>query len=353
LVDGIKQYDTQHAFTYGNGRRSLGTDNWSGNNWINLNNIVTGGLEYTFAKSAYDINPHLPFFLMEAYYENSVMQTQQMLRAQMYWTVLSGGVGGFFGNCPLILFDAPQSNLWSCDVNGLAWQNQLDTQGAANMVNFSRLFNSRNWSSLQPAQGVLISGLGLGTYGQPDYATAALASDSSSIIAYFPTSSTVTVDTSLLGEAVSGWWYNPSNGNSCALEAAQSTQPSFTPPYDGDWVLIVDQNSSAAPGPISCASPPPPDTTAPTVSIAVTPAGPTVIRRSTATITATATDTVGVTKVTFYVNNSLQCTDTTGPDYSCAWQVPNQPGKTYVIQAYAYDAAGNSGVSNIVSVKSN
>lgn len=88
------------------------------------------------------------------------------------------------------------------------------------------------------------------------------------------------------------------------------------------------------------------DTIAPTVSITNPASGANVARRSTVTITATASDNVGVTRVEFLVNGALQCTDTTAP-YSCNWTVPNPKNVTYQLLARAFDQAGNVGTSSI------
>jgi len=88
------------------------------------------------------------------------------------------------------------------------------------------------------------------------------------------------------------------------------------------------------------------DTTAPTVSITSPANNADVARRSTVTITATASDNVGVTRVEFTVNGALQCTDTTAP-YSCNWSVPNTRNQTYQLQARAFDQAGNLGASTV------
>ena len=90
----------------------------------------------------------------------------------------------------------------------------------------------------------------------------------------------------------------------------------------------------------------PEDTTPPSVTITNPAAGATVARKSTLTLAATATDNVGVTRVEFYVNGSLLCADTSAA-YTCSWKVPSQPGKTYQIQARAYDAAGNSSTATV------
>jgi hypothetical protein len=88
------------------------------------------------------------------------------------------------------------------------------------------------------------------------------------------------------------------------------------------------------------------DTTPPTVTL-VLPSSP-IARRSPVTLSATASDNVGVVKVEFYVNGSLQCSDTASP-YTCSWRVP-AANKSYVLQAKAYDAAGNVGTSPRITV---
>ena len=95
----------------------------------------------------------------------------------------------------------------------------------------------------------------------------------------------------------------------------------------------------------------PNDQIAPTVSMTNPTNGAIVGTRSTITLSATATDNVGVTRVEFRVNNKLNCSDTT-PSYTCIWKVPAPKNKSYTIQARAYDAAGNTSNSTI-SVKSN
>ena len=84
----------------------------------------------------------------------------------------------------------------------------------------------------------------------------------------------------------------------------------------------------------------------PTVSITNPANGANVARRSTVTITATASDNVGVTRVEFLVNGALRCTDTTAP-YSCNWSVPNVKNQTHQLQARAFDQAGNVGTASV------
>jgi len=74
----------------------------------------------------------------------------------------------------------------------------------------------------------------------------------------------------------------------------------------------------------------------------------TLVRKSGVTLSATATDNVGVVRVEFYVNRSLICSDTTSP-HTCAWRIP-AGNKSYALEAWGYDAAGNVGKSPRITV---
>ena len=79
-------------------------------------------------------------------------------------------------------------------------------------------------------------------------------------------------------------------------------------------------NSTASAAISASVSNVPPDTTPPSVSISAPSAGSTVA--GTKTVTASATDNVGVAKVDFYVDDVLTATDTSSP-YSFAWTPPS------------------------------
>lgn len=95
------------------------------------------------------------------------------------------------------------------------------------------------------------------------------------------------------------------------------------------------------------------DTTAPTISL--TTSATSVSSATSITLTANATDTVGVTKVEFYDGTTLIGTDTSSPysqSVSFAQTTTAQTGtKTYI--AKAFDAAGNSATSSGLSVALN
>jgi hypothetical protein len=92
---------------------------------------------------------------------------------------------------------------------------------------------------------------------------------------------------------------------------------------------------------------PPPDTTVPTASITAPAAGSTV--SATATVNATASDNVGVTKVELYVDGALKGTDTSSP-YSFAWDTAGVTNGGHTLSVKAYDVAGTVGTSAGVAV---
>src|SRR5206468_7946989 len=94
----------------------------------------------------------------------------------------------------------------------------------------------------------------------------------------------------------------------------------------------------------------PPDTAPPATSITSPANGATV--SGTTAVTASASDNVGVTKVEFYLDGALQATDTTSP-YSWSWNTTTATNAAHTLTSTAYDAAGNSGTSAVVSVTVN
>ena len=92
------------------------------------------------------------------------------------------------------------------------------------------------------------------------------------------------------------------------------------------------------------------DTTAPTTSITAPTSGATV--SGTVSVTASASDNVGVTQVEFYLDGALRTTDTASP-YSWSWDTTAFANSSHSLVTKAYDAAGNVGTSSTVTVTVN
>jgi uncharacterized membrane protein len=91
----------------------------------------------------------------------------------------------------------------------------------------------------------------------------------------------------------------------------------------------------------------PPDTTPPTTSI-TSPANNATVS-GTVTVTASASDNVGVVKVEFYIDSVLKSTVTTSP-YTFSWNTTTVANGSHTIFSKAYDAANNVGTSATVTV---
>lgn len=93
---------------------------------------------------------------------------------------------------------------------------------------------------------------------------------------------------------------------------------------------------------------PPPDTTAPSVSITALTSGATV--SGTTTITASASDNVGVASVQFKLDGSnLGSADTASP-YTANWDTTGVGNGTHSLTAVATDTSGNTTTSSPISV---
>jgi Big-like domain-containing protein len=92
---------------------------------------------------------------------------------------------------------------------------------------------------------------------------------------------------------------------------------------------------------------PPPDNTPPTVSITSPASGATV--SGTITVTATASDNVGVAGVRLFLDGVPGADDTTAP-YSFSWDTATAGNGSHTLTAVARDAAGNQTTSGPVTV---
>ena len=91
-----------------------------------------------------------------------------------------------------------------------------------------------------------------------------------------------------------------------------------------------------------------PDTTLPTVSMTAPAAGATVT--GTTTVSANASDNVGVAGVQFLLDGAALGAEDVSAPYSIAWDSASTPNGAHVLSARARDAAGNQATSAGVSV---
>lgn len=147
-------------------------------------------------------------------------------------------------------------------------------------------------------------------------------------------------------------WVNYQDGTASSAVSVTLTAGTHTLSYTGkepnvelDKVMLLT-DTSCVPTTFgdNCATT---DTTSPTVALTAPASGATV--SGVTTLTATAADASGVTKVEFYVDGNLVSTDTSAA-YSFAWNTTTVSNATHTLLAKAYDPSGNVGSSSAVTV---
>jgi hypothetical protein len=235
---GIKEYDQRHAFSAHCDPEHSAVDDFSGGRWLDFNTTYTYEIVHAKLLQDYKRTPAMPFILIESSYEGEHNASDVQIRRQAYWAVLCGGFGHVLGNRPIWLFDP-------------GWQKAMDLPGSVSMQFWGELFHSRSWYDLIPDQKHEVVTSGLGEFRGLDYLAAARTSDGSTVIAYMPTSRTIHVDMSKVsGNQVKAWWFDPRNGRAAAAGMFPSSGThEFTPPGEGDWVLVLDDAAKQLPAP--------------------------------------------------------------------------------------------------------
>ena len=201
---------------------------------------------YAEVLNEYNAPNFVPTFMEEANYEfedNTGMDygDPETLRRQEYWTMLSGATGQLYGN----------HYTWTF-ISG--WQQNLNTPGVKQLKYMKKLFAPRQWWSLVPDQThtVVIAGYGTfadsGSIHDNDYVTTARVPDGSLVMAFCPTTTTITVDMTQMKGQTTARWFDPSNNTFTTIQGSpfgNTGTHDFTAPGkngDGnlDWVLVLE-----------------------------------------------------------------------------------------------------------------
>ncbi|MBI5771355.1 MAG: DUF4038 domain-containing protein [Verrucomicrobia bacterium] len=269
MLLGIKEHAPSHLWTAHWERPSTARDQPAFAPYMTIDNIYSGGRTYIQALRAYNRPIPAPVFLNEAHYEGYGLtayskpedEAPQMMRAQAYWTLLSGATGHHFGSHFVLPFG------WTgmpAKYRTRSWREGMESQGSREMVFVKRLFESRAWHELVPDQDHSVVTKGCGTFGKDDrvpggdYVTAARTSDGKLVMAYVPSTGTgtrtITVDMARLSNPARARWYNPTNGAFTPIPGspfANRGEREFTTPGDngtgtGDWTLVIETAASTA-----------------------------------------------------------------------------------------------------------
>lgn len=190
-----------------------------------------------------------PVFMGEANYEGADNlggganpAAPRVLRAQNYWTLLAGGLGGqIWGNKILHHFSS-------------GWQTNLNTTGANDAARWAAFFRSVAFQKLVPdVNNTFVTG-GFGTYDGSassitptpgTYATAASTPDGKLGICYTPVNQGLVVALATMSGSGTARWFDPTNGTYTSAGSFTNTGThTYTPSAtnsagDTDWVLVL------------------------------------------------------------------------------------------------------------------
>jgi len=235
IANGIRSVEPKwpHTFHGARGTSALGFLGTS-EPWLAVNNIYTQ-VDDVVSEAFTEYNRStMPFFLIEAIYENESGAGAHTVRQQAYQALLSGAAGQMMGNNPVWRFAS-------------GWGAALNSGGSRSMTHLRALLEARQWHLLVPDQSgtVLTAGTGTGA----SRAATTRASDGTFVLSYTPSVRDLSIDMArLAGPNVRARWYDPTNGAFTAITAspfAASGSRTFTPPSanaagDGDWVLVLE-----------------------------------------------------------------------------------------------------------------
>ncbi len=241
IAEGIRS-EAPHALHTAHCARDVPPlDVWRGEAWLGVNTFYTYGSVLDAAQREYARGDRMPFFLIEAIYENEHLSSEQFLRMQAYHALLSGAAGQIFGNNPVWHFGS--GGLYPSPVS---WKEALNGRGSQSMSHLASLFRSLPWWRLEPDRAGLF--LKQERQGEGDRPSSAVTDDGAYALVYVPDLRTIAVDLSrLAGSGRTARWFDPAGGTfSEPLDIPRSGGPARFKPAGRnssgttDWVLVVE-----------------------------------------------------------------------------------------------------------------
>jgi hypothetical protein len=245
--------------------------------WLSLNMLQSGHFmdshaygypeNYDLVSADYSRSPTKPVVDGEPLYEDTpdaVWKVKHVngprasafdMRRKAYWAVFAGAFGHTYGHNDVYPFFTPRSPGEVLSLKSQPsgpgqrgdWRAALQSPGARQMRYVRDLMESRPFLSRIPDQSLIAGDPGTGL----EHIVATRDSNGSYAMAYLPTPRRITINlTKLNGEELRAWWFDPRTGKAKRGECfKRSAQRAFSPPRDGDWVLVIDAGCrTSAPG---------------------------------------------------------------------------------------------------------
>ena len=191
--------------------------------------------------------PRRPFINLEPPYEYHVAYQSKTrisphtVRRAVYWTLLNAPVAGVtYGGHGIWGWDdgtRPPTDHPNSGIP-LPWKEALVMPGAEQMAHVAALFTSVDFWRLRPAPEALAEQPGAQTPARFVMAAASEARDL--LVAYTPEAQPLTFAPAAAPASAKTEWWNPRTGQRTSASGERSgTAVRFTPPGDGDWVLVA------------------------------------------------------------------------------------------------------------------
>ncbi len=173
-----------------------------------------------------------------AYFEEGYF-TDYDVRVHAYWNLLSGACGYTYGNNAVWqMFEKGGYIAIPCLTD---WKGALDRPGANDIQHIRTLFTEYDFSMLIPDQSIIY---GINPNNE-QHIRAAVAQDSSFLIAYLSVGQEVSINMVKVKQPTQAIWFNPRNGEQLMADIIETDDIHvFTPPSQGkenDWVLILEE----------------------------------------------------------------------------------------------------------------
>jgi len=257
LAGGLRQGDDgQHLITYHPRGPGQSSDLWHNAEWLdfNMSQSSHGARDHDnglFAEHDYGLIPPKPTLDGEpryemipvGFYNSDTVQVRRFddadVRQAAYWSLLAGACGHTYGHNSVWQMWEPKRRpvIGAC----VPWQTALDHPGAFQMGYMRRLFESRPFHKLAPAQAVILDGPRNGGA----KIRAARAIDGSFAFIYSPRGEPFTVHQGIIAAPrVCASWFDPRYGVETPLHTTDTPNiQTFVPPTAGrgcDWLLILE-----------------------------------------------------------------------------------------------------------------
>lgn len=168
------------------------------------------------------------------------------VRQAAYWALLAGACGHTYGhNCIWQMWTpAHEPRLWAAT----PWQDALDHPGAFHMGLIRRIFESRPFQELVPAQDIIMDGP---TFGGAKIRAARSRPGTFAFI-YSPRGEPFTVNKGVIqARRVKEYWYDPRYGTLYHFHTTDNSGfQTYTPPTSGrgnDWLLLMEDEQAGFP----------------------------------------------------------------------------------------------------------